>query len=514
MKKLLLPIAMTVVAMQAVAAEPITDQPKGTLYETVQGSTELTYLVYNGMLATTKTDVGYRTEIVIDGNDFYVHNILHYYENGESWIKGTLNTDNVVEFAFPQTVYSVPENNLEISVNMLEAKIEDGVTSYVITSGENSLRMKWDGNTLTQIKPGTGGDRDGFFGLTHEEGGFVGYGALGLELEIVETPAVALPGGIRFLNDEYSCTYTDKFGDNIKSLMNIYRSEGSDEVYISGLNSTDPKQLVKGVVDTEGNIEIQSAQFMGLTFAEGLDNFVYCYAATPVGQSYEWADKVVLVNDNGVYKADKSILVNLGNKYPLLGLSLTDLTMTSMDDIVRTPAAPYLFENEPDTRFEYDADEGMIGGGFGFDCLSTDGEPLDPENVFFNVYFDGELQTTTIDGEPCTDIPNTVEMTDDMLFVNTFTGYYCVFGFEPVKKVSIQAIYHNRNGEITKSDMLVAIVDGYSDGVGSIDAESNVVRVEYFTMQGVAIAEPAGLCIVRTTYSDGTVKTKKAVFNK
>lgn len=120
--------------MSAVAAEPITTQPEGTLYDMVQGSTELTYLVYNGYLGTTKSDVGYRTEIVVDGNDFYVHNILHYYETGDSWVKGTLGDDNVVEFAFPQTVFANPDNGVEISINMLEAKVDGATTSYVVTS--------------------------------------------------------------------------------------------------------------------------------------------------------------------------------------------------------------------------------------------------------------------------------------------------------------------------------------------------------------------------------------------
>ncbi len=495
--------------MSAVAAEPITTQPEGTLYDMVQGSTELTYLVYNGYLGTTKSDVGYRTEIVVDGNDFYVHNILHYYETGDSWVKGTLGDDNVVEFAFPQTVFANPDNGVEISINMLEAKVDGATTSYVVTSGDNALRMKWDGHSLTQIKPGTSEKNDGFFGLTHEEGGFIGYGAIGMELDIVETPAVALPEGVRMSETEYSCSYKDKFNEAITAHMSIYSHEESDEVYISGMNSADPKQLVKGVRDAEGNIELASGQFIGLTYAEGMDNFVFFYGGTPLGRdSYEWADKVTLVNEDGVYKADKSILVNLGDKYPLLGLSLTDLVMTSMDDIVRTPAAPY-DAPEADARFEWDADEGMMGGGFMFDCVSTDGEPLDPEKVFFNVYFDGELQTTYVEGEPCTDIPNTVEMTDDMLFVNTFYGYYCIFGFEPVKKVSVQALYHNTNGEITKSEMFEAMVEGVPDGIGDVEAGAEVVKVEYFTMQGVSIAEPSGLCIARTTYADGTVRSTK-----
>ena len=83
-----------------------------------------------------------------------------------------------------------------------------------------------------------------------------------------------------------------------------------------------------------------------------------------------------------------------------------------------------------------------------------------------------------------------------------------------MKKVGIQVIYHNLNGELTMSEMLGETVDGYSDGIGSIEADGNVVRVEYFNMQGVAVAEPAGLCVVRTTYSDGTVKTRKSVFKK
>ncbi len=49
-----------------------------------------------------------------------------------------------------------------------------------------------------------------------------------------------------------------------------------------------------------------------------------------------------------------------------------------------------------------------------------------------------------------------------------------------------------------------------SSGIGGVDADvAEPVKVEYFTMQGISIAEPSGLCIVRTTYADGTVRSAK-----
>lgn len=64
MKKLILSIAASALALSAMAEGIITEQPEGTYYDTVSGSTEITYLLYNGTLpALTRSDCGFKTDM-------------------------------------------------------------------------------------------------------------------------------------------------------------------------------------------------------------------------------------------------------------------------------------------------------------------------------------------------------------------------------------------------------------------------------------------------------------------
>jgi len=505
MKKFLLALAVSSMAASAMAADIIESQPEGTLYDMVCGSTERTFLIYNGMLASTGTDIGYKTEIVVNGQDVYIHNILRDYEYGDAWIKGTANADGIVEFAFPQTIYADSSNNIEVSVNMLKATTDGTTTTYVIDEADNTMRMRWDDWTLTQIKPGTSETNDGLVGLTNSADAYMGYGLVGLELSVVDTAPVALPADAETTETQYTCSFIDKNGDARKVSATVYRDVAGPDLWIAGLNQDDNKQIVHGTVNADGKIELESAQFMGIT--QGY--FSYFYGGVKEGNDLSWTDKATLSFDGELIKADGILFINQGNKKPLLGFSLTDLVMTPLDAVVQTPANP-IFPDEEGMEPEWSESEGMGGGYFFFDGLDVEGAALNPDNIFFNIYFDGVLQSYIINEEEVSDVPYNA-MSDDAMFMGFGDGYYLLFWLEEIKTLGVQVIYHNRD-EVTKSALVTydcTTGEITTDGISDTVADAEVARVEYYNMQGVALAEPSGLCIRRTVYTDGTAKTEK-----
>ncbi len=87
----------------------------------------------------------------------------------------------------------------------------------------------------------------------------------------------------------------------------------------------------------------------------------------------------------------------------------------------------------------------------------------------------------------------------------------------PTKTVSakefnlIAFIVDNQTKEIANAKK-VAVTNPYYSGVTEVAGDADVVARKFYDISGVEVKEPAnGIYIVRTTYSDGTVKTAKAV---
>ena len=511
MKKLLLALTASAMTASAMAADVIETQPEGALYDMVSGSTERTFLVYNSMPASTSTDIGYLTEIVVNGQDVYIHNILRDYEMGESWIKGTTNAEGIVEFQFPQTIYVNESTGTEVNVNMLTYNRTGNEATYTI-SDDNVLRMRWDNWTLTQIKPGTSTENDGLFGLTNANGTYMAYGAYGLELSVVDTAPVALPADADLTETQYTCSFTDKNGDERKVMATIYRDTEGNDVWISGLNQSESKQLVHGEITAEGNIVLESGQFTGIT----QDYFTYFYGGELDRRDLKWTDNLTLALDGEIYKAEKLAIINQGNKIPLLGYSLTDLVMTPLEAIVQTPADPIIF-TEDGLEPEWSAGDEMGVAPFFFSGTDTEGNALDPEKVYYNIFYNGEVQSFMFGDEETAELPWNCD--DDYGMVMSLgDGTTFIIFLEEIKTFGVQMIYHNRD-EITKSAIVTynletGDITTETDGVSDAVTEAEVVREEYYNMQGVRLSEPEGLCIRRTVYTDGTSKAAKIIIRK
>lgn len=512
MKKSLLTITASVLGLSAMGADVITQQPEGTYYDTVSGSTTATYFIYNGTSpAIDRSDCGFMTDMVVNGKDVYLHNVLHDYPMGDAWIKGTQGDDGVVVFDFPQTVYIDEASGAQVTINMLRRHSSPGGATYEPYEADNTMRMRWDNWTLKQIMPESDNADEFRVGLLNNKGEYTGYAFTGLELSVVDTAPVSLPVDADLTETEYSCSYTDKNGDSKTALVTLYREIDGAGVWITGLNENENKQVVHGEINPEGNIELASGQFMG--FTQGY--FTYFYGGTGDNKDLAWTENATLRYDGELLKADGILIINQGNSRPVLGFSLTGAVMTPLEAIAHRPAAPEIPLTDGLGPEQYSDSEGMGVAAYNIFAVDDKGQALDPDKLFYNIYFDGVLQEYEIDGTVTADIPYRYNDEENMMIINS-EEYNLALFFDPLKTFSVQTIYHNRDG-VSKSAMVTYSFETggiITDGIADAATDAGVSHIEYYNLQGVAVAEPSGLCIVRTVYTDGTSKTAKKYFRK
>ena len=101
--------------------------------------------------------------------------------------------------------------------------------------------------------------------------------------------------------------------------------------------------------------------------------------------------------------------------------------------------------------------------------------------------------------------PDAIVSGEDCTFSETFD----ITGVKADKFILIPFITDSFTGEVFNSK-IIEVENSYFAGVEDVVAGSNVVSRTYYNINGVEVKEPSnGIYIVRSVYSDGTVKTSK-----
>lgn len=512
MKKTLLLSAFAAAAMCA-SATVITATPEGTLYDNVYTANDYTFLTRNGAAGYTKTEGG-RTSIVVDetNSKIYLHNVVEFFPNYDAWIEGDLADDGTATFPMPQQIYVNPDNDNVYSVNMLVPEVNGRDVTLLPNADYPDLVMKWDGESLIQVMPEQtmpeGYERYlGYIGVLSSGTDAPFYGEAGLHYYVYPAPN-ALPDDVSGIDvTDYSMAYENEWGEASHSAVSIC-SNAEGEVWITGLNPVDPDQIVKGTKAENGDITLPSAQFTGYT--QG--TFTFFYGGTIYRENgtpkCEWGEEAVLKLVDGKYEAQDGMIFNVGNRTPQFGLGINNAVLTALDDINYVPATPEISGPEDDGT-EVFPEDGMTLYMFCFyqDALSTDNTALDPANLYYTVYVNGE-QVPVGGAEEMMEVPFGYNNDEDVFCTANFN---MVIGFAmgEVETLGVQAVYKNKSGEETKSEMAVWV--NPETGVANVSVDSEIVKVEYFDLTGRELTEPNGLVVRRTTYANGTVKTAKTV---
>ncbi len=119
----------------------INSTPEGVKYPTVYGKSDRTFLLSGGSFGSFTDNYGYCTQIVINENDFYLHNIIREFPGIDSWVKGTLNAQGEVEFTFPQAV-AVDNTGQTLYASMMVAQSSGSTVELVPDAANRKIVMK------------------------------------------------------------------------------------------------------------------------------------------------------------------------------------------------------------------------------------------------------------------------------------------------------------------------------------------------------------------------------------
>ncbi len=502
MKKIL-SYLLTLVAVFSAQAQSsiISSTPEGTLYPTVYGGSAKTYLLSQGGFGSFADNYGYCAPIVIDGDDMYIHNVIREYPGIDSWVKGHFAEDGVVEFEFPQPVAIDPNTGETLYAAMLKGDFVEGIVAFVPNTESPCLRLQSNEtrDKFTQIIPEVADDDvfaayAGMIGLVNGEGTFRSYAEQNVSYEIwSEVPATP---SAQVETQAYTADYKDNWNDSFKRLIQI-GVDGKD-AWIGGLCEALPEAWLKGSVQEDGSIILDSKQYLGVA-----NDYLYFMCAVDKNASgaYSMAPSVVLKPVEGGYEAAGPMVFNLGYSRVFLGIAVENLKCTVKVASDPIPVNPVF--GEP----EWDANDGMGVADVLILPESVDGEALDPENLYYRVFFDGELAALEYDENynPVTELKYGKE-SDLILFM--YDWHFIIF-LEPLKSIGVQSVYKDGDKEYC-SDLVT--FDFPSTSVSDLSGEAKEVASEcYYSLDGTLLANPEGMCIRKVTYSDGTVSVTKIV---
>ena len=148
---------------------------------------------------------------------------------------------------------------------------------------------------------------------------------------------------------------------------------------------------------------------------------------------------------------------------------------------------------------------------------STEGNLHNPDKLFYNIYFDGELFTFYPDEykgikDEMTDVPmNFTDYNDFMVSGQMHTVYFFLQG---ITSVGVQEVYKDGD-KAYKSNLMSYTVneDGTLTGIDRNivnKGEANVKSVSYTDLSGRTISQPQrGIYLKTVKFADGSQKTVK-----
>lgn len=190
-------------------------------------------------------------------------------------------------------------------------------------------------------------------------------------------------------------------------------------------------------------------------------------------------------------------------------------TWTEMGETVpAVPANPEAVE-----FFDCGDEDGYTRFDFNINLVDVDGNPLNPDCLTYSIFTDYD-QLFTFDYDTyglnngfdsdMTEIPYGYSGYDFYLrrvyFYRTNTGDNPMFTW----RIGIQLNY-TVDGVTNKSDIVYLEVYDQPIAVNELNESKTVTGVRYYNLAGQQVAQPSGLTIQVTTYSDGTTSAVKVI---
>lgn len=509
MKKQLLSIlAMCLGAVFAAAAQPATPPETGVRYDNIYRSS-MQYLTFYGFDYVSSIE-GKISTMVKDGNDFYLYQPVATFSVYQPyWIKGTLQEDGQVVFPMPQELYTNSSTRTKTYGHMLKAiPLDATLTRFSYEADDSDLVMNWDGKTLSQ----TDAEGDGYariLGICEADGTYTGNGEGLINWSIFTEQPTLLPEELQ--TRQYVVTFDNGWQED-RHTVEIATS-GTD-MWIKGLYQYFPESCIHGTIDGD-KVKFDSNQYLGIYTTE-MYYYFFQAADVEIGFDEEWGEEtfinipapcVTLTKDGDTYTADRGMLMTFGMNTANTGMPAgsckLNAVFTPYEEKPATPADPVITY----VGDYYDP----WGRSISFDIPVTDteGNYINPDNMYYNVYVDGKLYSLTPEiygdlTETITDIPYNFSKTG-VVFTNGGTEHTLTLYIEGDITFGVQSFY-TVGGETHAS----ALVSTEGSSVETLSASATTT--EYLTLSGQRVANPAAGIYIRVDHlSDGSVRTSKHI---
>ena len=489
---------------QAANAQAVTEKPEGTsttLTRTAQAWCFDEYYLNPPEIYKLDKQAGELIEEA-DGKTVWLKNPVMGAVGTASdfWIKGEKKSNGDLTFPTPQSFNDTKSYNKTIYFSRMKSDADKG---YV--ADDKDITFKWDEATSTYSldEPAT---NEIIIGL-RDNSQWLYFGDYDVKMVAsVEKPTV-VPATAVFEPWTIKSNGTD---ENYQEIINV-AIDGSN-IYIKGFDKVGvPEAAIKGTIS--GNkVTFKSQQLMAIRYGW---QYIYMINGTVSdGKIKGSTDDLTFSYDAAnkrLYNASGAMLFNQ-NKEELSSTSVLDYFISPelnyYGDPALTPSAPEIAGGTA----KGSSKNGYVS--FKMNTVTEDGKLLNPEKLYYNVYYDND-ESEPILFEPdayttlstaTTDIPY---LLDDNTYFTTAYKIGLQFRFlEDVKAVGIQAVY--KGGDETRRSK-IAWRQFASTGIDATTA-SDAVSVEYRDLAGRSVSRPqAGIYIKTTTYRDGKRKSVKTI---
>lgn len=445
---------------------------------------------------------------VTDGQTFYFSNPVAEYPVF-NWVKATIEGDKLVyqgaqaidvawdEYDEEHILYLMPMLLQVDQETQQGTYVADPEMTYELVKGEDGAYHCTDATKLLGLCYIVGEGES-------LEWVWTGYGDRDITLSEITSTPVEVPETAQ----KKLWVWTSHFTSRAVSVA----IDGND-IYVAGMDPALKDAWVKGTI-SEGKVVFESGQYFGVN--EALCTLSYFFGAK-VSEATDEYDETYITGEltdkvEFDYDAENSILSVTGENGYAINSSATQT------NIIQAFANVYIVDQHrnpetiPATPYNLVWQDSDLGTALWFQLPNTDvdGNLLNEENLYYEFFVNGELYTFSIDQyydllEDTTLIPYNLSGYDFYVEGEDHTVYFYLEDFE---SIGVRSAYLNENGEWIYSE--TATIS--NSGVKGVESTQEIVSEECFDATGCRVnPENKGIQIVKTTYSDGSVRVSKRI---
>lgn len=447
---------------------------------------------------------GLANSVVFDAdNNVYFYDLIPGTGLG-SFAKGELNGETI-SLSLPQTLYF--DEFWGYGFNMVLMEYDESQDDFIILDADK-VELMYDtqyGDVHLYLP------EDQILGVAYtDDDTWAGMGVNNIDYISTDLAVVALPEGLE--TEDYYCI-DNGYGYNVKV------ANDGEYIYVQGLCTDMPdystmRAKIDGNTATVPEKDIVGAAY-GFYIYTILGEFDVEDQNVMLGPDYtftfdiDWENHVIKTPEG----SQNILAFNAMPEYELFYVAMyQDLKFQQQESLAGTPVDPFdLYYG--DDYYEY---YGYYSFIFNVPNISTEGNVLDYDSMYYSVYVNGELMEFVPDDwnfiyvglpGPTTRVPLGFTNQNDFY---TYTPILKEVGIydEDVKTVGVQSFYVYEGEETCSQLVELQVEDASVESISSAD----IVKAEYFNLNGIRVANPdKGVYIKRATLSNGEVKTVKVV---